>query len=193
VPLEAVRGVVGGADGVDVELFEDAEHGEVGVALELFVSGLPYRRRAFGVQGLAYPEVAAQFEVRPVVERVSDEPGDGVRPFEEFVVGLRGASDVFLGDAVGAHLPPLVVVAAEPHGREVREAPVVRDFLRDEVAVVVVDRLRRRGLVVKPLRGLAGEKKIVVHEGFHCVPPACVWYTITRRNATCLLVRRMKQ
>src|SRR5215470_2383009 len=73
-------------------------------------------------------KVANQFEVSPVVERIPQSPRNGSRPRNELFIGFRVAAAVFLGDSVGTHCPPLVVVAVEPYLREIAKSPVFGDI-----------------------------------------------------------------
>ena len=155
VPLQGVHRVVRRADELYVRLLDDAPDGhrlpgEDLVALVVdSLCGLP-------VELLGYAEVVLELEVCPVVERVADEPREGLGPGLEGDERVGGAGDLGLREAARAHLPPLVVVAAEPHLGNCLVAPVLRDVAWVDVAVVVdyghlrgvavVQRPRRRGV-----------------------------------------------
>ena len=74
------------------------------------------------------------------------------------------AGDEIFVYAVRAHLAPFVVVAAEPHLRDVLPALVRGDLGRRQVAVVVDDGHVLGVAVVEFPRGLGREKKVVVDE-----------------------------
>jgi hypothetical protein len=78
-------------------------------------------------------------------------------------VRIRIARAVALGHSAGAHRAPFVVVAFEPDLEQIREAAIVRDVARRQVAVVIENRLSRREFVVKPPRRPVLEQKIVVY------------------------------
>ena len=110
------------------------------------------------------PEIARQLEVGPVVERVAQAARDGCRPGQELLVGVGVAGAEALVDPVGAHRPPLVVVALEPDLEQVREPAVLGDVLRRQVAVVIEDRLVRGVGFVEPARGCVVQKELRVDE-----------------------------
>src|ERR1700722_7691757 len=104
--------------------------------------------------------------MRPVIERIAQSVGDGSRPCHKLVVGIGFAGAVVLGDAVGSHGSPLVVIAFQPDLAKVAELPVVRNVLRGKMAVVVQDRLPGRGIMIEPPARLSLEKKMFSDE-FH--------------------------
>ena len=167
VPLEAVGRVVGGADQFHVHPRQDAAGGEVAVGqlpIGLDPDGLGRR----GVQQVLDPKMPPQFQVGPVEERVAERVGNGLGPGLEFVTRRGGARDQVLGDAVGPHGPPLVVVAVEPDSVQVFEPPVLGDVARAEVAVVVDNRLRGRDPMVEVGGNRVGEQEGVVAECHGC-------------------------
>ena len=166
VVAEVVCRIVGGADHLHVEPLDErlaAEflRGELGIAL---LEDLFRRRRA---QELVDAEHAAQFQVRPVIQRVSHGIGNSLRPFlEGFPGGMLAAGEIVLGNAVRAHRTPLVVVSIvtvhKPELRDVAELDVLRDLLRHKVAMVIDDGHLLRVLVVKLPGGLRLEHEIRV-------------------------------
>ena len=169
VPLQAVGGVVGRADHFDVHPPENAPGGEVARG-QLPVGLVPDPLGGCVVEQVVDPKVAAQLQMRPVEERIAERVRHGLGPRLEFLPRGGGAGDPLLGDAVGPHGPPLVVVAVEPDGVEVFKPPIFRDVARAQVAVVVDDRLPRRDLVIEGGRRVTGEQERVVAEG-HRGPP----------------------
>ena len=126
---EVVDRIVGGAEGADLEFFQDAagahvllrEHG-----LGLFPDG----GSGLLVEEFVDAEVAFQLDVSPVVERVAQGLRHGFGPGEEFIARGCAAGDVALRDAVAAHGAPFVVVAFEPDFEEIGELAVLGDVLR---------------------------------------------------------------
>ena len=110
--FQAVAGVVDGADQGDVHLVEhvaDLHRHELPVGL---VPDLP---GGVFVQQQVDAEVAAQLQVRPDVQRVTQGVGHRAGEGGELVVGVGVAGDEDFVDAVGPHGPPLVVVGGQPH------------------------------------------------------------------------------
>ena len=101
--------------------------------------------------------------MRPVEKRVLHELLHRLGELDELVVPARLAGAEALLYAVGAHLPPLVVVAAEPDLGDVVPALVLGDLARRQMAVIVDNRHLRRVIVVKLARGGRIEKKILIH------------------------------
>ena len=153
---EIIGWVIGGAESGDVEFAEDAAGGEFRVG-EHLVGTAPDARGALFVEKLVDAEVAFQFEMGPVKERVAQGMGHRGGPGAEFVQRRGGAGAEFLGHAVGAHGAPFVMVASEPNLGEVVELAVLGDVADREVAMIIKDRLRRGILAVEPLRGAAVE------------------------------------
>jgi len=131
------------------------------VAVDFF-GGVRAQQLVLDVEGVL------QLQMCPVIERIAEAVWDGLRPFLELFVVTRLAGDVFLGDAVGPHRAPFVVVAGQPGLCQVVEAGVGGDFLGGQVTVIIVDRHLRRVLVVEsPCRfGLQQEifaQKLLCH------------------------------
>jgi hypothetical protein len=194
VPDERVCRVIGGANHLNVELAQDAARGELRFG-EAFVCGVPDFFCGGLFEEVFDSEVAAEFEVRPDVERIAERLRDGRRPRLEFLERRRVAGDVFFGNAGGAHRPPFVVVALEPDFVEVGEAAVFGDILGRQVAVVVNDALGRGDVVIERLRERRGEEEVLVEKshaakgarhrwcwtGFFPLPPASALQSQRRR------------
>ena len=191
VILEIVHGVVGGADDLDVHLFQEALGGESGCG-ELGVGLLPDAEGIRAAEQLGDAEVALQFEVGPVVERVPQRVRNGLGPGEEFLLRGGVAGDEFLGHAVAAHGAPFVMIALEPDLKEVLELAVLRDVARGNMAVVVEDGFRRGVFVIQPAGRLVAEQKIFMNKGHNRRAPGRRngggggrrFYRFLRRQAT---------
>ena len=107
-----------------------------------------------------------------MVEGIAEGVRDGAGPGEEFFLGGGVAGDVALGDTVGAHGSPLIVVAFEPDFEEVLELAVFGDVFGGKMAVVIEDGLWLGVLVVEPAGGRGFEEEVFVEEwhgsSFHC-------------------------
>ena len=76
----------------------------------------------------------------PVVQRIADQLRQSLRPFLEFLPVCSIAGNIFFVYAVGTHLTPFIMVAAQPYLSDVVEFAVLVDFLRIDVAVIIHDR-----------------------------------------------------
>ena len=128
VVFQRIDGIVRRADDFHVET-ANQPLGAVFIRSQQRVRAFPDGRGARLVQYVLNAEHAAQLQVRPVIERIADGGGQHAGVGEELVVIARVPTDVFFVDAKGAHLPPLVVVAAEHQVANVAELDVFRDFL----------------------------------------------------------------
>ena len=146
---------------VDVEAREQRPRRQVRQQAVRLVPDLARRRRAERQVDSEHPP---QLQVRPDVQRVADEPGDGRRPRGEALPRVGVAGDEPLVDPGQAHRPPLVVVVLEPELGERPEHPVVGDVSRREVVVEVDDREALGDLVEQRAGRLAGEEEVVVEQ-----------------------------
>ena len=171
VVFQAVRRVVGGADHLDVRPLHQSSCRiafglqEIGAAVEDAVGAL-------GGQGFVDAEIARQFQVRPMVERVADAIRDGFGKRPELLPPGRVPGDVPFVNAERAHGSPLIVVAREHDLAHVRKAVVPGDLLRVEMAMVIDDGLALGKGMVERLRGLVLQEKVLVDNGFHSVTPS---------------------
>ena len=99
-----------------------------------------------------------------MVERIAQTLRHGRGPGLEFfpVAGVTG-DEAFI-DAVGTQAAPFVVIAFEPHVRQVGEARIGGDVFGRQVTVVVDDRLVRGVIVVERLGPLGFEQEIAGDE-----------------------------
>ncbi len=112
----------------------------------------------------------------PVIERVPEALRHRGCPRRELVVRFGVARAAALRHTVGAHGPPLVVIALQPDFEQVGEAAILGDVARRQVAVIVQDRLICRVVPVKPSRRFGLEEKIVVNERHRYVSSASLQY-----------------
>ena len=176
MPLQAVDGVVGGADERHVGLLDQAADGQLGVVLQLLVAQVPHFFSGVAVQHAVVAEVGVQLQVGPVVHGVADGHGQGLGELlEALAVGL-GAGDVLLGHAVGAHDAPLVVVAedgavgvaaAQPDLGDIFKLAVFVDLAGRDMAVVVADGHARCVCMIQMLGGRCLKHEVLIHKCFH--------------------------
>ena len=107
--------------------------------MKLRIAEIPYLLSGLGTEMTGIAEVALQLQVAPVIERVADGLLQGLCPLLELLTIRCIAGDVVLIYAVGAHLTPLVVVAAQPYLGNVVELSVLGNLLGIDVAVVIYD------------------------------------------------------
>lgn len=153
VMLQAVHWIVGRADDLDLHFFQNAVRGECGRG-EFSVRNFPDFFGGRLVEQVGDAVITLQFQMRPVIERITERVRNSFGPREKFVVRAGVAGDEFFRDAVGPHRAPFVMVAFEPDFKKVFELAVARDVARRNVAMIIEDRLVRRELVVKFARGL---------------------------------------
>ena len=131
---------------------------------QLLVGRRPDPIGVLAVEQLADAEVALQLEMGPVIQRVAQRLRHRRRPGAELVQRPRVAGAVAFVDAVGAHRPPLVMIALEPDLEQVVELPVLGDVARRQVVVVVEDRLLGGVALVQPPRRRGLKKEICAEE-----------------------------
>jgi len=117
------------------------------------------------VEEFVNAEIALQFEMRPMVERIAETVGDGGSPGEEFVIrGCVTGAERF-GDAIGPHGAPFVVIAFEPNFKEVAELAIGSDVGGGEMRMEIEDGKRGGKFVVEMTGGGSVEEEVVVDEG----------------------------
>ena len=141
VTLKRVGRIVRGADHGHAERGEQPQHREARLA-QSCVAGVEHLARRRPRQADVNAERAPELHMRPVVEGVAQRVGHDARPRVETLPIRRIAGDDRLVDAVGAHRPPLVVVAVQPQLGDRTETVVGRHLVRRQVRVVVDDRQR---------------------------------------------------
>ena len=161
VRREVVARIVGGRDNADVETGKELLRRPVG---QLPVRLLPDLARGRGVELEIDPEDPAQLEMRPDIERVADQAGDGGRPGREPFPRIGVPRDETLLEPREAHGSPLVVVVAEPEIRQRLVDTVVGDVGGGEVVVKIDDRSVLGDLVEQGACGLAREQEVVRQE-----------------------------
>src|SRR5690606_34159046 len=125
---------------------------------------IPDRAGRRGTEQIVDAEVPPQFEMGPVVERVAQAVRHGGRPGRELLpgVGITGAET--LGHPIGAHGPPLVVIAFEPDLGQRGETTIGGDVLRRQVTVVIENRLAGGVLVKQPARRVTVKEEVLADE-----------------------------
>ena len=176
VPLQAVDGVIGGADECHVALLDQAADGQLGVVLQLVVAQVPHFLSGVAVQHAVIAEEAVQLQVAPVVHRVADGHGQSLcKLLEALAVGLI-AGNVLLRHATGAHHAPLIMVAkvaavrvaaAQPHLSDILKAAVLIDLAGRDMAVVIADGHILSISMVQVLSGGVLEHELLIHKCFH--------------------------
>jgi hypothetical protein len=164
VILQAVDGIVGGAHQRHVHLPHDPAAGELvlrQLGPRLFPDALGRLERK---QPMGDAQRTPQLHVRPMIQGIAERGRDRLGPFLELIPVRRIAGAITFGHAVGAHRPPLVMVAVKPSLREVFELVILGDLLRRQVAVVVDDRHVPSVLVVQRHRPVGLQQEILRDE-----------------------------
>ena len=171
VIFQIARRIVGRADDLHIELFNQPARteflrGQHGV--RVFPDG---RSRAL-VQRLFDAENALQLQVRPVIQRVPDSHGNALGVGQELLIVVSVAANQALVHAHGAHVAPLVMVAAKEQLGDVFKLNIFRNFTRAQVAMIINDGHFLGILVIQLFRRIGGEKEILVHKRFqNPLPP----------------------
>ena len=134
------------------------------VRRQLFIGAIPNGFGGGFIEDIGNVEVAEEFEVGPVIERVAQGERDGASPGLKLFVRACRAGDQLFRDAVSAHGTPLIMIAFEPDFIQVAKAAVAGDVLGREVAVVIEDGLVFRVGVKEVARGGGLEEEIVVYK-----------------------------
>ena len=92
----------------------------------------------------------------PVIQGIADELGHGLGPGLELLAVAAVAGHILLIHAVGAHLTPLIVIAAQPNLCDIVELAVLINLLGIDMAVVIQNRHGLCVLVVQRLRHIGG-------------------------------------
>src|SRR5258708_4425853 len=164
VVFQAVGRIVRSTESAHVKTFEYPVDAQV-IARQQGIGALPDFGSGVCVQQVIDSEVAVQFQMRPVIERITQRVGDRARPRLEFFIGRGIAAAVTFGHAVHAHCPPFVVVAFQPDLIKVVKAPVAGYLSGRKMIVVVQHRLFRRVGFVKRPGGLALQQEVFANEG----------------------------
>src|SRR5215469_16839244 len=112
---EIVAGIIRGTDGSNPKSTQDALCSQAVICGELGLCLSPYARRCFKIQDLADVEVTFELEMGPMKKWITQ----GVRyrflPGQKLFIARRISGAELLGDAVGPHRPPFVVIAFKPN------------------------------------------------------------------------------
>ncbi len=164
VPFQRVRRIVRRAEHADVHLFK--ERNRI-VGFQLFFCFLPDSRRSLRRQRCGYLKIPLQFQMRPMVQRAADQLRHDLCPLLEFFVLRRVAGDIPFVHAAGAHGAPFVMVCCQPQLRQIFVPLPLRNFLRRQMVVIVVNRLMLCVLVKQRPSHVIFQQKILVHKCFH--------------------------
>src|SRR5215471_5182445 len=161
---EIVAGIVRGTDGSNTKSTQDALCSQAVICGELGLRLSPDARGCLEIQDLPDVEITFELEMRPVKEWVAQRKGYCLRPGQKLFIPRRIAGAELLGDTVGSHRPPFVVIAFKPDFKQIAEATVLGDVGSRKVSVVVEDGLILSIVVVQASGSLCLQKKISVDE-----------------------------
>src|SRR5882757_414024 len=99
------------------------------------------------IEELADSEVAFQFEMSPVIERVAKSKRHGASPRKKFLIGGGVAGTVTFRHPTGPHGSPFVMIAFQPDLGEILKLAIFGDIAGRQVGMIVKDRLAS-GIVV---------------------------------------------
>ena len=136
VPFQRIDGIIGGADQCHIALADQIAHAHGGL-LQFGIAQIPDLVGGSLAQHAGVSEVSLQLQMAPVKQRVADGLAQTLGPFAELFVVGGIAGDIFLLHAAGTHKAPFVVVAAQPHLRDIVELSILGNLSGIDVAVVV--------------------------------------------------------
>src|SRR5205823_2747331 len=125
---------------------------------------LPDGRRGVRIQQFTNTEVALEFKVCPVEQRIAQGVRHGGCPGQKLFIRRGIARTKPLGDAIAAHGAPFVVVPFQPDVEQVIESPVFRNVFGGKMRVVVEDGLSFRVTMIEMPGRLALQQEIGVYE-----------------------------
>ena len=163
VKFERIGWIVGAAHDFNFELAQYALRRQI-VACKLPVGLVPDARGGLFVQEVFNTEIAAKFQMSPVIERIAQGIRNRLRPREELFIRLGVAGAITLIHPICSHGTPLVVIALEPNLKKIAEAPVFGDIFGGNMAVIIDDWLRVGIALVQSARRPVLQKKVLVHE-----------------------------
>src|SRR5215469_10054430 len=161
---EIVAGIVRGTDGSNTKSTQDALCSQAVICGELVLRAPPDARGGLKIQDLLDIEIPFELEMRPVKKWIAQGERYRLRPGQKLFIPRRIAGAKLLGDAVGSHRPPFVVVAFKPDFKQIAEAPVPGDVGSRKVSVVVEDGLIFSIVVVQASGSRCLQKKISLDE-----------------------------
>ena len=163
--LQVIDGVVGSAHNLHAKLLQNGLRGQaIG---QLGIGALPDRSSRFLVQQFGDAEVALQFEMRPMVERIAQGVRNSSRPRQKFFIRSRIAGNIALRDAVGPHRPPFVMIALQPDLKKIGKPSVLRNVAYRKMTVIVEDGLRRGELAIEAARHVIRKEKVFGEKSSH--------------------------
>src|SRR5215469_10287634 len=161
---EIVAGIVRGTDGSNTKSTQDALRSQAVICGELGLCLFPDHWGGLKIQDVSDVEITFELEMRPVKEWIAQGERYCLRPGQKLFIPRRIAGAELLGDAVGSHRPPFVVITLKPDFKQIAKAPVLGDVGGRKVSVVVEDGLIFSPLVINLSRRLSLQQEIRVNE-----------------------------
>ena len=160
---QIIEGIIGRADHLDPEFFENTAHVKIGF-LQAGTTAFPDGSGGAGIENVVNIEIPGEFEMSPVVEGIAKGPGNRPRPRLKFVIRGCRSRAVFLSHPIAAHGPPFVVVPLEPNLEEIGEAAIAGNIGGRQMAVIINDRQILREFVIQASGGLGLQQEVFVYE-----------------------------
>ncbi|MNE29065.1 hypothetical protein D3C80_1225330 [compost metagenome] len=130
VVFKRINRIVSGADHLHVHLFHDAACGEIILRQQIATLVPDFIGSGWRQQFAGDTEWTSQFQMRPVIQRVTDGVWHGCRPRIKLLAVSRITGTQALSHTVGAHRTPFVVVTLQPDVIQVFEAIIFGNLLR---------------------------------------------------------------
>ena len=140
MPFQVVCRVVCRADDFDVGLFDQALDAHI-FFLQLGVAAIEDIFSILFAQRFGNAEIALQFQMTPMIERIANSSWKSFRIFDEFFQVCRFCTgNFFFRCPIGTDEAPFIMVTAEPYFSNAAEVVIFCDFLRGNMAMVVNNR-----------------------------------------------------
>ena len=149
MPFQTVNRIVRSADKCYFGFFNQSAYGHIRIVCEFLITIVPDFLCSFRCQRFFISEELSEFEIAPVIHRISYGHLECVYEFKKSLVVRFVTGDVILTYSVGSHYTPLIVVSevcsvrilsAQPYLCKVAEASVFINLSRGYMTVIINQR-----------------------------------------------------
>ena len=165
--VQVIHGIIRRADTLHIVVAHQSTGRELGL-LQFLVTLVEDLTGGLRTQLLCDTEGSLQFQVCPVVQRVTEGVRHGLSPLLKLlpVAGVL-AGAVSLIHTVRTHGTPLIVVTAEPQLCDALETMVVGHHFGDQMTVIIDDGHLSRMVVIQVLSRLGLQNEVIIIELLH--------------------------
>lgn len=160
VKLQPVNRVIGCADDLHIHFSDQSPRTEF-CRLQFFTGFIENRIGGIGCEQLGDPKIPSQFQVTPMIQRITQRIGHGLSPFPEFFPVRAVAGNVTFVHSIGPHCAPFIMIPVKPCFYDIIEPAVFCDLARRQMAVIVNNRHGCGVFMVEPDRSFRCKQKII--------------------------------